>query len=633
VIAVVWAVRAAAYGGPTAGFELARLDYGVPDARLAWLRAEIVGAALARMVWPFGMPLLQAFEPDPAFASRAVLVPLAALGLALAGLVVCARARARTPLGALAWPFAALLPVVLRQRTLGEFPLADRWACAAVLGWALLVAWAALRHLPRAVAWFALGVLALAYGVETRARAGAFGDDAALLRRAQDAGAETPSLGWRLGRTLLARSDETGDPATLRAAFERFQHTLDLLEAAQRGDRSIYATREDHVQANLGLAWCLLAEARIDPYRDFTTVRGLFDSIARRYPGTVDAYFGRSAAEAEVGDLDAAAASLEEALALAPDSAEAHHRLGRVRMLQGRWDAAAAAFDAALALRPDDVKDLAWRARAAAEAGRTDEALALARRAHELHPGSAAPLVIEGNLRAARGELEPALVLAQQATDLDPDDGEALLLRGKLHAALGQREQAVTVLQRACDRLPQSFEAHYNAAALLLERGSVHEALPYLARAYRLRTSDPAGAQLRETLLALDLPSPEILLALAQEDRRRGQTADALVWSERALELRPDLVDARVLRATILGEQGELVPAAESLTAVTREHPEHLEAFIALGQVEARRGRDAEARLAFERALELVRRAALQPLERASLEERLRDELEQLGGD
>ena len=156
VVIVAYALRAMAYGDLTAGLDLWRLDYGVPAARLAWLRVEIVGGTLGLLAWPFGADTLRPFQPDPTLASRDVLVPLVGLLVWAGALTLTLRRRARPWLIAVAWPVAVLLPIALRLRTLGPFPLADRWAYAAVFGIALLFALGAFRWLPRQVASLAL---------------------------------------------------------------------------------------------------------------------------------------------------------------------------------------------------------------------------------------------------------------------------------------------------------------------------------------------------------------------------------------------------------------------------------------------------------------------------------------------
>ena len=58
----------------------------------------------------------------------------------------------------------------------------------------------------------------------------------------------------------------------------------------------------------------------------------------------------------ELGKFEAAAASVERALQLAPDNAEAHNNLGHVLQELGRWGAAKRALTRAIGLAPDDAK-------------------------------------------------------------------------------------------------------------------------------------------------------------------------------------------------------------------------------------------------------------------------------------
>ena len=87
--------------------------------------------------------------------------------------------------------------------------------------------------------------------------------------------------------------------------------------------------------------------------------------------------------------LEEAQAVLEHALALKPESPQAHKTLGDVHSLQKRWQRAIDQYQTALRLRPDYAGAHFKLAHALGTTGRLDEAVAHYRRAVELDPQNA----------------------------------------------------------------------------------------------------------------------------------------------------------------------------------------------------------------------------------------------------
>jgi tetratricopeptide (TPR) repeat protein len=624
---VVYAARALAFGELAAGLDRATFAFNVSSTRTAWLRGELLGGLIGLVAWPLELLPSRPFVLEPETFARATLAPLLWIGALGAAIAWTLRRDIRPMLAALLWIPAAILPVLLRVRTLGPNPLSDQLAYLAVFG-AVLAAPLALAHLPRTPAAVALGVLVLACGTLTHRQTAVWRDDAAVLEASTTLTSRGPAHTTQLGQASLERYRVEADPELLREAFERFQDSLDLLTEA-RTDPSIFTTREDHIAANLGLAWCLWYEAVLDEHHDYQIALGVFEQITDRYPEVVEAWIGLAVAQSALGHLGEAEVALDTALKHDPHSARALHNLGQVYVRRGQWTRAAEAFQQAHKERPGHLDDLVWEARSWVQAGEPDRARAALARARDGHPESSAPLVVEGNLAASEGDLDRALELAKGALDIEPDDGEGLLLVGKLHAARDETASATESLQRACRLLPESFEAHYNAAALLLSTHGAEVALPYLARAYRLRADDDAGRRLAETLRQLEVKSPLILFELASEDARRGDDAHALEWTERAIGLRPDRIEPYLLKGEVLSRSGDIDGAVVVFTYVCDNDPDNLRGHTLLGALLQDNERDG-ALYHLERALALAQTSSLPPATRRSTIQSLQSRLRTL---
>jgi tetratricopeptide (TPR) repeat protein len=605
-LALYYLARVAVFGDLAAGFDRTTTDFRVDPLRLSVFRFELLGGFLWLLAWPAKLNLFRPFRPEVAFLDPAELRAFACvLALGLLGFVLWKR-RAGRALGWLLLVPAAVLPILVRVQSVGAFTLSDRFLYLASFGWALLLAAAAFRWLPRRGAAVLLVAVAIGYGVRAQARTGFWRDEDTLFRTAVLESPDSAYVRWGRSRVLLEEYRKSKNVPTLRQAYDEAQAALDLLERVQKGDASLFATRDDHVQSNLCLAWCLLCEAEIDEYHDYRSALEVFQMIVDRYPESAYAEAGLGAAAMQLGRYEEAEAALAKAIVLNPNSAEAHHNLGVLEMRRHDPRKAATAFADALRFRPDSLEDLVALAQAQAELGDRAAALATAARAQETHPKAAGPLVVRGTLAAQKGDLGEALRFFVEALARDPDDANALLQKGKVLYARGEKESAKGAFLRAAELSTTSFEIHYNAGAILLETEGPDAALPYLLRAYALRPDDAAGHRLHDTLASLPIGDPGLLAHLAASDADRGDLDGALDWLGRALEKDPEHGPSLVLKARILAKRGEVGTAEALLQQACGAMPTSFDAHEQLGLLLANAGRKKEAVPYLERALEIA---------------------------
>lgn len=230
------------------------------------------------------------------------------------------------------------------------------------------------------------------------------------------------------------------------------------------------------------------------------------------------------------GDNASALGYLLQLVALAPKSAEAHHRLGRVFQAEGRLADAEAAYLRALDLDREYV----------------------------------ATLTALGSIEAALGRPRAALKRYDQAIEIDPRQSEAHLGRGRALEALGQPADALAAYFRALEFAPNSAEARLRVATIQLARNQPDEALARLDPLVEQHPDDPearhqrglAHLALRHIPLAVDdlklasekLPDrPDVYYHLALALVADQETRAALAATERALQLAPGFADARAL--------------------------------------------------------------------------------------
>jgi len=207
--------------------------------------------------------------------------------------------------------------------------------------------------------------------------------------------------------------------------------------------------------------------------------------------------FDRAAEEFERGHPDAAERSLREAIALNPEFAEAHFRLGKIYEKRGAIDDAADCYELAVQFNPRSIQ--AYAALAA--------------------------------LRKSQGCHSEAIEHYQRIVELSPEDAAAHTnLCLALHEAAAY-EAARQHGERAVAIDPKLAEAHHNLGLVLRELGEPQLAVRHFQAAMELK------------------PRAEVAAGLAHAYRDLGRLKEAVAAYDRALRLKPDLGDAVINRA------------------------------------------------------------------------------------
>lgn len=156
------------------------------------------------------------------------------------------------------------------------------------------------------------------------------------------------------------------------------------------------------------------------------------------YPLDPNFHFNLGNAQKELGQVDAAIASYERAIALQASHAEAHCNRGVALQDLRQWDAAVASFGRAIAIQPNYAKAYVNRGVALHALKQLDAAIVDFDQALVIQPGYVKAHTNRGVALHALRQLDAALACYEQAIAIEPNYAEAnfykslvLLLRGE----------------------------------------------------------------------------------------------------------------------------------------------------------------------------------------------------------
>jgi predicted TPR repeat methyltransferase len=197
--------------------------------------------------------------------------------------------------------------------------------------------------------------------------------------------------------------------------------------------------------------------------------------------------------------------------------------------------------------------------------GRVQQAESACEALLALDPGHVSALALAARIAGDSGRLTHAYQLLTRAVTAAPEDAIALRELGVLEIRLGRAQNAVATLSKAT-ALDHRSPPHDDLAVALLLAGRVEDAEAACRR-----------------MLDLDPRRPAAYITLAECQRRRGLPALARGSLEKALQLAPDSLEARIALADLHMAVGEFPAAAaryrEAIAA--RAHPPGLHARLA----------------------------------------------------
>ncbi len=198
------------------------------------------------------------------------------------------------------------------------------------------------------------------------------------------------------------------------------------------------------------------------------------------------------------------------------------------------------------------------------------------------------PYILLAEILERKQDLDGSRALIDKVLARDNTHPEALVQSARLHLAKGMADKAVVDLERAARLYPQVANLHYHLGVAAAMAGDPGRASVALAESVRL---DPNSAP--------------AVLALAEVNLRQNNVLGAINVLKAFVQLRPEMAETRLALASAHARQGNVNEALTLYRDLEKSYPKNPQVPLLRGALHVQQNKPADARQAFERALQI----------------------------
>lgn len=391
---------------------------------------------------------------------------------------------------------------------------------------------------------------------------------------------------------------------------------------------------------------------------DYTAAKLELKTAKQGDAAAADTYYYLALSDEKVKDYTAMQDNLRKTLQLDPAHQQAHIKLGKLLLLQGKVDAALHHVDILLAKTPQDLDALALKSSVLLRQNKKDEALVIINQILERNPVHVDGLTLKAMFLMEQDQLEEALLLVDKAIleneknpvvhlfkikihakqnnveamindylrliELFPDNDKIKITLAKVYTRSGNAEAAEQLLRHLVDQRPGQLQAKIVLLEFLTTTASEkldeqiqifnqklankNKQLLGLAKWMLAKDHAPrARAMLQQVIVEKPYSVPaleaKILLAKLAFDEH-----DYVATKKTAIDILakvPDHLDAQLLQVRLLLVEEQYDQAKDLLDKMIWTHPKSDEALVLLAQIYLVQGDRDKSRIKFKAALEL----------------------------
>ncbi len=332
----------------------------------------------------------------------------------------------------------------------------------------------------------------------------------------------------------------------------------------------------------------------------------------------VDARFQLARAYVRNGKVEAADKELQKVLLQNPALKDAHIELARVLLLLGKPDEA---LREATPYINESADALETAGLAHAAKNNYDESISLLRKAIAMGDQKSEAGLSLAQVFAQAGRMAESKAQISALLEKSPGKTKALYLLGQLHLAENKPDEALKTYDQILAKNPTDQEASYRKAMIHLSRGQTDQALELSRQLLEKAPKSALGNLIQglalfhqkkyaESIAPLQqgvgaMPSPLGYFYLGQAHFYKNEPEQALSQFQKALDLSPDFVQARIFSALVLLQQRRADDAIAEVKKAIEKDAKNAVAYNVLASAYIAKGQMDEASKAFNRAIEI----------------------------
>jgi len=347
--------------------------------------------------------------------------------------------------------------------------------------------------------------------------------------------------------------------------------------------------------------------------------------VRRLDPGKVSAYLLEASILAKEEKLEGVAAILEQGIKANPKALHLYIARAGLADNQKQFEAGESYLLQAIAHEPKNPGLYNHLVRHYVTAGQPDKAEAALRQSVSLEPDSEKPVIILARFLVSQGRRQEAEATLQGFIKGHPQNYPARFSLAEFYSALKRQGQAVQVLEEIIKLDPdgpKGAQAKNELARLNLAQGHIEAAEKLVTEILKAYPKDMQATETRGIialnkqdgltavnsfrLLTQDRPQdPQVWLLLARGHLMNKEERQAKESAKKALEIKPDFLDARKFLYGIFLQDKDYDGAIATIQSYLRLNDQDLFNLATLGEVYALKGDSAQARATFQKLIDL----------------------------
>ena len=213
---------------------------------------------------------------------------------------------------------------------------------------------------------------------------------------------------------------------------------------------------------------------------------------AKSIDARTSAYINRANGYLKLWDYDQAIADCNKALELDPSNFTAYVNLGYVHFILDDHDQAIRSYDQALRYEPRDAYVFLNRGASHHAKGDYDSALSDYGKALELEPNYSHAYSVRSWTFLEQGDCSRAIADLTKALELDPSDLHSLTARGGIHLKEGDWDRAIRDFDEALAKGPEDANVYHDRGVAYEQKGDWFRGMLDFDRSIRIRPSKEA---------------------------------------------------------------------------------------------------------------------------------------------